>query len=46
MFNQIFSNRWIQLILILVIIFALLSFLGFHFHFDLGAKGMDAGVSR
>ena len=45
-FDSIINNRFVQLILIVLVIFALLSFLGFHFGLEIGSSGISAGVTR
>lgn len=43
---NIFNNRWIQLIIIIVIIFGLLIMVGIDFTVQVGASGMHFNVDR
>jgi hypothetical protein len=44
--SSLLGNRMVQLVLIFIILFALLTFVGFRFHVKLDGDGFDFGVNR
>ena len=45
-FNTVMSNKLVQIVLVLIVVFALLKFLGFQFDLSIGQAGISAGVTR